>query len=139
MNWRRYIAALVLSFLAALIFDVAWNGIALRGVFEAAAVHWRPPDELYRLIPFGWLTMFLMMAFFGLLFVRGRWSGIRGGLEFGTWLALAGAAGVVGMVSLVPWPLQLIGGMVVQQAGNGLLLGLFFGWVYRPQGVHREV
>ncbi len=131
MNWNRYATALVVSFFAALIFDVLLNGVLLRGAFAAAATYWRPADELFRLIPVGWLSMLVTMACFGLLYVRGGWHGLKGGLEFGAWLSLAGAAGVLGMMSLVPWPLELVGGMTLQQAGNAFLLGACFGWLYK--------
>ncbi len=42
-------------------------------------------------------------------------------------------AGIAGMATLVPWPAAVLVGMGIQQAGNVLLLGLCFGWLYRVQ------
>ncbi len=131
MNGKRFALALVVAFVAATLFDIILNGIVLRSAFEAGAQYWRPPEELNRLIPFGWLSMLIMFLFFGLLFVRVRLRGVRQGLEFGCWLALAAVAGVAGMATLVPWPGQVLVGMAVQQAGNAVLLGICFGWLYR--------
>lgn len=131
MNGKRFALALVVAFVVATLFDMLLNGVVLRSAFEAGRQYWRPPDELNRLIPLGWLSMLLMFLFFGLLFVRTRSRGVRQGLEFGCWLALAGAAGVAGMATLVPWPAEVLAGMGVQQAGNALLLGICFGWLYR--------
>lgn len=131
MNGKRFALALVVAFVGATLFDILLNGAILRRAFETGAQYWRPPDQLNRLIPFGWGSMLLMFLFFGLLFVRARWRGLRQGLEFGCWLALAGAAGVAGMATLVPWPAAVLSGMAIQQAGNALLLGVAFGWLYR--------
>ncbi len=75
--------------------------------------------------------MLAMFLFFGFLFVRVGWRGLRQGLEFGCWLGLAAVAGVAGMATLVPWPGPVLVGMAVQQAGNSVLLGICFGWLYR--------
>lgn len=131
MKWKRFTLALVCAFLAATLYDILLNAVILRSAFEAGAQYWRPPDELNRLIPFGWLSLLLMFLFFGFLFVPTQRRGLRQGLEFGCWLALAGAAGVGGMATLVPWPREILSGMAVQQAGNALLLGVSFGWFYR--------
>ena len=131
MNWKRFTLALVCAFLVATLYDILLNAVILRSAFEAGAQYWRSPDELNRLVPFGWLSMLLMFLFFGLLFVRAQRRGLRHGLEFGCWLALAGAAGVTGIATLVPWPREILFGIAVQQAGNALLLGFSLGWFYR--------
>lgn len=131
MNRKRFAITLVVAFVLATLFDIVLNGIVLRSAFEAGAQYWRPPDELNRLVPLGWLSMLLMFLFFGLLFVRAGLRGVRQGLEFGSWLALASVAGVAGMATLVPWPGEVLAGMGVQQAGNALLLGICFGRLYR--------
>ena len=131
MNGRRFALALGFAFVAATLFDIVLNGIVLRHAFEAGARYWRPAGELNRLVPIGWLSMLLMFLFFGLLFVRTGRQGLRQGLEFGGWLALAAAAGVAGMATLVPWPGAVLSGMGIQQAGSALLLGASFGWLYR--------
>ncbi|GBC83084.1 hypothetical protein HRbin10_02224 [bacterium HR10] len=128
---KRFALALVVAFVLATLFDIVLNGVVLRSAFEAGARYWRPPDELNRLAPLGWLSMLLMFLFFGLLFVRAGLRGVRQGLEFGSWLALASVAGVAGMATLVPWPREILAGMAVQQAGNALLLGVSLGWLYR--------
>jgi len=133
MNWKRFTLALVSAFLVATLYDIVLNAVVLRSAFEAGAQYWRPSDELNRLIPLGWLSMGVMFLFFGLLFVRAKGRGLRQGLEFGCWLALASAAGVAGMATLVPWPREILSGMAVQQAGNALLLGVCFGWLYRDR------
>ncbi len=131
MSWRRFAAALGLAFIAAVAFDVFLNGVLLRESFAKAAEYWLPPEQLYRLIPAGWLAMLLVMALTGGLFVRTGWRGARRGLEFGAWLGLAAFVGVLGMLTLVPWPAELVVSMGVQQVGNDLILGASFGWLYR--------
>jgi hypothetical protein len=133
MNVKRYSVSLVVAFIAATVFDILLHGVILRESFEKGAEYWLPPDELNKLIPLGWGSMLVTMGCFGMLFVRGPWRGVRRGLQFGGWLALAAAAGVAGIASLVPWPGELLVGMGVQQAGNSLLLGCCFGWLYRAK------
>jgi hypothetical protein len=130
--WRRFLLALAVVCVAATVFDILLNGVLLRGAYAESAQYWRPPEELHRLIPLGWLSMMATMAFFGTLLVRGGWIGLRLGCEFGLWLGLASVAGVAGMVSLVPWPFSLIAAMALQQFANSMLLGLTFGLLYRP-------
>lgn len=138
MNVRRFALAIVVAFLVSTLFDVVLNAVVLRGPFERAAHYWRAPEELNRLVPLGWLALFLMMSSFGFLFVRARWRGVRRGLEFGAWLALAALFGVAGMATLVPWPLELLSGMAAQQAANGIILGLSLGWLYVDRGGTRS-
>lgn len=133
MNWKRFTVAIAWAFLAATLCDILLNAVVLRSAFEAGAPYWRPPDELNRLVPFGWLSMLVMFVFYGALFVGAERRGLRYGLAFGFWLALASVAGVAGMATLVPWPHQVLVGMAVQQAGNALLLGVFLGWLYRDR------
>ncbi|MDZ7364170.1 MAG: hypothetical protein ONB46_26180 [candidate division KSB1 bacterium] len=131
MNWKKFAAALAVAFLAATAFDILLNGVLMREAFALSAPYWRPPDELYKLIPLGWLAMLLSMSFTGVVFTRTGWIGIRRGLEFGLWLGLAAVVGVLGMATLVPWPMKLLVAMAVQQFGNSLILGLLFGWKYK--------
>jgi hypothetical protein len=131
MNWRKFAAALGMAFLAATAFDILLNGVLMRGAFALSAQYWRPPDELNKLIPLGWLAMLLSMALIGVLFTRTGWCGIRRGLEFGLWLGLAAVVGVLGMATLVPWPMELLIAMAVQQFANSLILGLLLGWKYK--------
>jgi hypothetical protein len=133
MKWKRFAAALSVAFLAATAFDILLNGVLMRDAFALSAQYWKPPEELNKLIPLGWLVMLLSMAFTGILFTRIGWYGVRRGLEFGLWLGLAAVVGVLGMATLVPWPMELLIAMAVQQLGNSLILGLAFGWLYRPK------
>lgn len=132
MNWKRLLFAVGVAFVAAVVVDLIVNAILLRDVFEQTARFWRPPEELNRLVPLGLGSLLATMACFALLFARLGGQGVRRGLEFGFWLSMASTAGVVGMISLVPWPMPLIASMAAQQAANNLLLGFCLGWLYRP-------
>lgn len=136
LAWRRFLLALAVACVATTVFDILLNGVLLRVAYAQSAKYWRPPQELHRLIPLGWLSMTATMACFGILLVQGGWIGLRHGCEFGLWLGLASGAGVLGMVSLVPWPFSLIAAMALQQFANSMLLGLTFGLFYRrtPDG-----
>jgi hypothetical protein len=131
MKLRRYLFAVAVTAVITLVVDVLLNAIIFRNVFESAARFLRPHDELNALVPLGWVSLVVIVAAFGLVFVRGSWEGLRGGLEFGGLFAVASVAGLGGLVSFVPWPLMLVTVISVQQMVNALVLGLVFGWFYR--------
>lgn len=139
MNMKRFALAMAIYFVTATVFDVLINAVLLRDAFRHGARYWRPVAELNRLVPLGWLSLLLIGVFFGILFVRSGWRGTRRGAEFGLWLALASIAGVAGIASLVPWPVPILLGMAVQQAGNALILGWSLGAIYRTGPEHRLV
>ena len=132
MNWRRYLLAAGAAILLSLVADVLINAVIMRQAFVDGAEYWLPADELNRRVPLGFAALAGSLAVLGLAFVRLGRVGVRAGLEFGGWLALATAIGVLGLASLVPWPSSLILSMAIQQAVNNLLLGFMFGWLYRP-------
>jgi len=135
MNWRRFFAAVVFAFTAAVVLDILLNGVLLRNVWRASAHGWRSPAEMNRLVPLGWISILLVIIFQSAIFVRAKWQGIGRGLEFGGWLALASFIGVVGgMASVVSWPLTLILAMAAQQVMNNLITGFSLGWLYRTPG-----
>lgn len=132
MNLKRLAISILVAYVIGTLIDILLNAVILRSAFESSVKYWRPTGELNRLVPFGWLSVFLTMACFGCLFARAGRQGIRQGLEFGVWLALASVSGVAGMATLVPWPADLLFGMAVQQASSNLVLGASLGWFYKP-------
>lgn len=133
MNIKRLVLADGIFFVTATAFDILINAVILRDAFREGAQFWRPTPELNRLVPLGWFSMLLIGLFFGMLFVRSGWRGLRRGAEFGGWMALASVSGVAGLASLVPWPLTILIGMAIQQAANSLILGLSLGRFYRDR------
>ena len=128
----RFLLALLASTLITTIVDIVINAVVLRDAFIQAAAHWRPAEELNRLVPLGVLSLVLMQAAFGALYCRVGWRGVRRGVEFGSWIAIAAVVGVAGMATLVPWPSEVLIGMATQQAANAIVLGLVFGAIYHP-------
>lgn len=133
MNWKRFVTALLVVSVVVTAFDVLYNAKLFAGVFERSAGFLLPADQLNARVALGWLAMFGMYGFLGLIFVRGARHGAGRGLEFGLWLGLASAAGTLGLVSIVPWPRELVLTMALQQFANSLLVGLLFGLIYRPK------
>ena len=133
MNLPRFTFALAVAIVAALAADLMINAVLLRDTFVASAQYWLPAAELNRRVPIGFASLAGSMVCLGLAFVRLGGSGLAAGLQFGAWLALAAAVGVVGLYSLVPWPRTLIASMAIQQALNNLILGFALGWLYRPR------
>lgn len=134
MNAKRYALAVILTVAIILPLDVLINAVVMRDAFEAAARYWLPADELNRRVPIGFAALSASVALLALLFVRWGRTGLRAGIEFGCYLALAAMAGVAGLYSLVPWPGALLASMAIQQALNNLTLGIVLGAVYRPAG-----
>jgi hypothetical protein len=132
LNWRRYFLALAAAALLTLVADVVLNAVVFRDVYARAASFLLPANELNVRVWLGWAALMSIVAAFGFLLVRGGWLGVRGGLQSGLLLAVAGVAGVAGIASIVAWPGELLVAIAVQQFTNGLLLGLVFGLVYRP-------
>ena len=133
MNGKRLVLSVTVTVVATLIVDILLNAIVFRQVYADAGSLLLPPEELNARVPLGWGALVVMIAAFGILFVRSGRTGVRWGVEFGALLALASAAGVAGIGSVFPWPPRLVFVMGVQQVVNGLLMGLLFGWLYRPR------
>lgn len=133
MNTRRYLLAVTVAIALALVLDVLINAVLMREAFSEAASFWLPADELNRRVPIGFGALAGSLAFLGLAFVRLGRRGVRAGLEFGAWLALAAVAGVAGLYSLVPWPVEMIASMAAQQAVNNVVLGASLGVFYRDR------
>lgn len=132
MNWHRYFLALGTTAVLTLFADVLLNAVVFRDVYMRSASFLLPFSELNSRIWLGWVALIVITGAFGLLLVRGGWLGIRGGLQSGLVLAVAGVAGVAGIASIVAWPVELLVAVAVQQFVNGLLLGIVFALVYRP-------
>lgn len=133
MNWKRFFAAVVFAFTVAVFLDMLLNAVLLRNVWTAGTQCWKSPAEMNRFVPLGWVSILLVIAFQGAIFVRSRWQGIARGLEFGVWLALASCIGIVGgMAAVLSWPITLIMAIAAQQALNNLITGFSLGWLYRP-------
>ncbi len=133
MNWKRFLVSVLVVSLVVTAFDVLYNARLFAGVFERSAEFLLPADQLNARVALGWLAMIGMYGFLGLIFARGSHHGAARGLEFGLWLGLAAAAGTLGLVSIVPWPRELVLTMALQQFGSSLLAGLLFGLIYRPK------
>jgi hypothetical protein len=133
MHVKSFVAAVSMAVVAALVLDILINAVLMRDAFEASAGHWLPAAELNRRVPIGFAALAGSMVALGAAFVRMGRYGVRAGLEFGAWLALAACAGVAGLYSLVPWPIPMIASMALQQAANNLVLGWCLGRFYRPR------
>ena len=131
-GWRSFTTAVVAAFVASVVLDLLINAVLLRETFDATRSSFRPSEELNRLVPWAWLAMLASIAFHAALFARLGLHGIAQGLEFGLWLGLGALVSGFAMASLVPWPLQLVAGMAVQQFLTQLVTGLCLGWLYRP-------
>lgn len=134
MTTRRFALAVGVAFLLTTIVDILLNAVLFRQVYVEAASHLLPPDQLNARVPLGWGAMLVILLGNAILFRAGRWPWPAGAFRFGLLIALMGVAGVAGMASLVPWPAPLLGAMAVQQAVNGILLGLVLGWFSRGSG-----
>jgi hypothetical protein len=132
LNWRRYFLALGVTAVLTLVADVVLNAVVFREVYRRSASFLLPVHELNARVWLGWAALIVIVAAFGFLLIRGDWLGVRGGLQFGVILAVAGVAGVAGIASIVAWPAELLVAVGVQQFVNGLLLGVVFGVLYRP-------
>lgn len=129
ISWKRQVLALTTAFVLTLLVDIILNAIVFRRVFVNAAQHLLPASELNRRVPLGWLAMLAIMLGYVLLY--SRLADRLSGLKFGFIIAALGAAGVVGIASLVPWPVDLLSVMALQQAVNGILLGLVLAFFWR--------
>lgn len=129
---KKFCVALLSAFFGTLILDILIHAVFLHDVYAASAKYWLPAEQLNRMVPLGWASLLLSQAAFGALYVRLGLRGIRKGLEFGAWIALAKSVGAFGLASLVPWPAAILVGMAAQQVVNGLLIGLCFGKFYTP-------
>jgi len=104
----RLTAAALAAFLAILVVDFLTHAVAFAGWWRATAEYWRPPDMLFRHIPYAYAAFALYAA--GLTWLLARIqaprlpvaTGFAIGLAAG---ALIGIAGILATYSVVPMPL----------------------------------
>lgn len=133
MNWRRFFLALAVTTVITLVADVLLNAVIFREIYRRSAALLLPVEQLNERVLVGWLALIVIVAMFGAILVLGGWRGIGGGLRFASLLAIASAAGIAGLASILPWPWELLAAVGVQQVVNDYVLGLTFGALYRPR------
>ena len=131
INIKKFLLALVLSFIGVIIIDILLHAVLLRDVWSQSGDYWLPAEEMNKLVPFGWLSLFIMLVFYGLIYTQLRHRTTRKGLTFGVLLGLASVCGVLGLTTVVPWPLTIVMGMALQQFVNNVMFGLIFGRLYK--------
>ena len=131
--------ALIAMFLATLGVDFVFHAGILAHYYVHPGPALLPPQQLIRRIPFGYASLLLTMAFELWLMHRAGVRGAKAGAWFGTIFGLLlGAAGAIGLFSLVPLGPDFLAAITVCQilefAIAGALAGIAIesGRVLRP-------
>lgn len=133
MNVKRYFAASLAVFAAALALDFTIHGMILAPAYAATKAVWRPDME--SMVWLFWLISLIVAFPFTYIFVKGYegkgiMEGVRFGLIIGLYVTIPMAWGMYGMLP-VPHSLAIqwfVWGMIEM-----IVLGIVAAAVYRPK------
>jgi hypothetical protein len=130
MKTKRYLLAVLSTFVALFAIDFITHGVLLMGLYEETAQLWRPQED-YRM-PFMLISQLTFTAVFVCLFTRNyEGKGMGEGLRFGFYIGLLFATMNIGMYSYMPLPLALVGAWIVASIVKGLIMGAVTSLVYK--------
>lgn len=138
---RRFVATVILAWLAFLALDFLAHATLLRSLWARDLPALKSPEELFRMIPFGYMSFLLLTLLLGVLYWRIHPDGgspVRG-LRFG---ALVGAffavSNFLGWYSFLALPLDLL---ALTNLGYWLefaAAGMIFGFLIPPSSIKKR-
>ena len=133
MNVKRYIAASLAVFVAAVVLDYVIQAVILKSAYEATQSVWRP-DVASK----AWITVLvdLIIAFpFTYIFVKGyEGKGMMEGVRFGAIVGvLVGLPMSYGIYAVLPIPHSLALQWFLYGLIEAVLMGITAAAVYRPK------
>lgn len=135
----RFLPAALAGWLAYLAMDFLTHGVLFAAWWRSTEQYWRPPDDLFRSIPFGYASFAIYCAGITWLVVRlyGQCPSLMAGLRLGTIGGLMyGVAVALGVYSalrlpvsaLVVWPVSFLAASGGAGAATGWVLDAEWPW-----------
>jgi len=129
MNTKRFLLASIVAFIFVFIYEFAFHGMLLKGLYEQTAHLWRLEGEhKMQFILLSQLGFALMMGFIFTLKYEGK--GIGEGVRFGLLMGLLVGAIELGTYCYMPIPLALtlawVAGAILKGVGTGIVLSLVY-------------
>ncbi len=130
MNIKRYLIAVLATFVAVFATDFIIHGVLLTDLYMKTAQLWRPQEEY--LMSYMFISQLTFTAVFVFIFTRNfEGKGIGEGLRFGFYIGLLFATMNIGMYSYMPIPCSLIVAWIVASIAKGLITGAVTSLVYK--------
>ena len=138
---RRFVASVILAWLAFLALDFLAHATLLRSLWARDLPAVKSPEELFRLIPFGYMSFLLLTLLLGVLYWRIHPDGGSSarGLKFGAQVgALFAVSNFLSWYAFLALPLDLL---AVASLGYWLELaaaGMIFGYLIPPSSIKKR-
>jgi hypothetical protein len=135
MNFARVAAAAVVAWIVSIPVGYVANEIVLRGLFDANAAAFRPPQQLQANLPIGFGMMLVGFLAFSYAYAKG-YEGTNGtmeGIRFGVLIAIM-LSGFALVWSYVTTPISgtLSIAMMIDSIVEFALYGAIVGSIYKP-------
>jgi hypothetical protein len=138
---RRFVSTLILAWLVFLALDFLAHATLLRTLWAQDLAALKPTEELFRLIPFGYLSFLLLTLLLGVLYVRlfpDGGSPARG-IAFGAFVgALFAASNFLGWYSAFDLPVVFLALVNLVYWLELSAAGLVFGLLIPPESIKKR-
>jgi hypothetical protein len=142
MNKKRFVITILLAWLAFLVLDFLAHAVLLNSLWAQDYAAIKAKEELFRLIPFGYLSFLILTLMFGWVYARlfGTSGNVKKGLAFG-----ASAGGLFALSNFVGWysfldlpPIFLFLASLSYFVEISAV-GLVFGYLLHPTSIKKRV
>ena len=132
MNKKRWLIASVGVYVASMILGYIFDGLILKGQYQATAALWRPAAEMKMGIP--WITTAFFSLLFVYIFIKGyEGKGILEGVRYGLWMGLLITIPMsYNLYSVMPIPYSLTLSWWVLGTIEIIICGIVAAWLYKP-------
>ncbi|MGB2908335.1 MAG: hypothetical protein WBB73_14630 [Candidatus Aminicenantaceae bacterium] len=138
---RRFVATVVLAWLTFLALDFLVHATLLRTLWARDLPALKSPEEMFRLIPFGYLSFLLLTLLLGVLYWRVHPDGGSPvqGLRFGALVGvLFAVSNFLGWYSFLALPLDMVALTSLGYWLEFTAAGLVFGFLIPPSSIKKR-
>lgn len=133
MNTKRFLLAWLVVFAFVFLFEMAFHGTIMKGMYQQTASMWRNEADMKSLYHWIVIGQFLLAGVFCYIFTKGyEGKGTVEGIRYGLLIGILFAPQNLMLYAVAPYPVM----MIVRWIGGGLmeaiLAGVIVGIVYRP-------
>jgi hypothetical protein len=135
MNYGRLLAAAVVAWVVSLGVGFLINDVLLADIYAANQAVMRPEAETLRMLPIGFVFLFLGFLAFAYMYAKGYegGSGLAEGLRFGLCVGiLVSGFGLIWQYVLYPINGTMAATLIIDQLVEASLYGAIVGMIYKP-------
>ena len=132
MNWKKFLIAFVVIYIAGLVISIIIHGLILASTYEQLSHIWRP--DMDRLMWVQWVTALFLSFFFVYIFAKGyEGKGIMEGVRYGLVIwAFLSIPSYYGQYVMYPLPYSLVWKWLISDLVMLVILGIIVAVLYKP-------